>query len=151
MKTKPSIRTTLCALGFALIYIPACNSSTYTEKDKQSVVDAEKAFAQMAKDSGIARAFYLFADSNAVIKRENDTLIHGPAAIQAYYANTPAGTTVSWSPDFVDISTDGSMGYTYGKYLWRIPRKDSGFTEYKGVFHTVWKKQADGSWKYVWD
>ena len=57
----------------------------------------------MAKDSGIARAFYLFADSNAVIKRENDTLFHGPAAIQAYYANTPAGTTVSWSPDFVDI------------------------------------------------
>lgn len=144
-------RQTLIKVSFCISCFFACQPSTSPESAKQAVADAESAFAQMAKDSGIARAFYVFADSNAVIKRENDTLIHGPAAIQAYYANTPAGTTVSWSPDFVDVSTDGSMGYTYGKYLWRIPAKDSGFTEYKGVFHTVWKKQADGSWKYVWD
>ena len=23
--------------------------------------------------------------------------------------------------------------------------------EYKGIFHTVWKRQSDNSWKYVWD
>jgi ketosteroid isomerase-like protein len=23
--------------------------------------------------------------------------------------------------------------------------------DFKGIFHTVWKKQKDGSWKYVWD
>ncbi|HCT24478.1 MAG TPA: hypothetical protein DIW54_14585, partial [Chitinophagaceae bacterium] len=116
--------TTKQAVFVFSICLFSCKPTIQPETASQAVADAERAFAQMAKDSGIARAFYAFADSNAVIKRENDTLIHGPAAIRAYYANTPAGTTVSWSPDFVNVSTDGTMGYTYGKYLWRIPGKD---------------------------
>jgi ketosteroid isomerase-like protein len=43
------------------------------------------------------------------------------------------------------------MAYTYGKYIWKIKETDSTFVEYKGVFHTVWKRQKDNSWKYVWD
>ncbi|MBK7030961.1 MAG: hypothetical protein IPH45_17925 [Bacteroidales bacterium] len=43
------------------------------------------------------------------------------------------------------------MAYTYGKYTWKINNGNGDTTVYKGVFHTVWKKQGDGSWKYVWD
>lgn len=135
----------------ACMLLIACQQRASSDQVKESVVQTEKAFAKMAKDAGIAAAFYAFADTTAVIKRQNDTLIQGREAIRAFYANTIPGTEVAWLPDFVDVSTDGSMAYTYGKYVWRIPRKDSGFTEYKGVFHTVWKKQTDGSWKYVWD
>jgi len=35
--------------------------------------------------------------------------------------------------------------------LWKIKDEQGKIAEYKGVFHTVWKKQADKSWKYVWD
>ena len=122
------------------------------ENAKQEIEKAEKDFAQMAADKGIAEAFYFFADSNATIKRQNDTLIHGKEAIRDYYS-TPfyQKATVKWSPDFVQASTEGDMGYTYGQYVWSSTDSTGKPISFKGVFHTVWKKQPDGSWKYVWD
>jgi ketosteroid isomerase-like protein len=43
------------------------------------------------------------------------------------------------------------MAYTYGKYLWKVKDTTGKIQEFKGVFHTVWKRQSDGSWKYGWD
>ena len=106
----------------------------------------------MTADKGIMEAFYFYADSNAIIKRENDTLINGREAIRKYYS-APFYTqaSVTWSPDFTDASEQGDMGYTYGKYTWKTKDSTGAMNEYKGVFHTVWRKQADGSWKFVWD
>ena len=119
---------------------------------KQEIEKAEKDFAQMAADKGIAEAFYFFADSNATIKRQNDTLIHGKEAIKIFYsAPFYQKATVKWSPDFVGASIDGDIGYTYGKYVWSSTDPAGKPITFNGVFHTVWKKQPDGSWKYVWD
>ena len=122
------------------------------ENAKQEIEKAEKDFAQMAADKGIAEAFYFFADSNATIKRQNDTLIHGKDAIKIFYS-TPfyQKATVKWSPDLVEASPDGDMGYTYGRYVWSSTDSAGKPITFNGVFHTVWKKQPDGSWKYVWD
>lgn len=118
---------------------------------EQKIRDVEKEFETMAAEKGIAEAFYHFAAEDAVIKRENDTLIKGRDAIRKYYsAHDNKNTTVTWSPDFVSVSKDSDMAYTYGKYLWTIKSED-GEKKYAGVFHTVWKRQSDGSWKYVWD
>ena len=115
-------------------------------------IQVEKSFEKMSAEKGIAEAFYFFADDSAVIKRENDTLIIGKENIKSYYSN-PAykNALVNWTPDFIDVSVNGNMAYTYGKYLWKIWNDTGNTTEYRGVFHTVWKKQKDNSWKYVWD
>ena len=122
------------------------------ENAKQEIEKAEKDFAQMAADKGIAEAFYFFADSNATIKRQNDTLIHGKEAIKNYYS-TPfyQKAIVKWSPDFTDASPGGDLGYTYGQYVWSAADSAGKPITFNGVFHTVWKRQPDGSWKYVWD
>lgn len=122
------------------------------EAIKNEIFLTEKAFEQMTSDIGIADAFYYFADENAVILRENDTLISGKENIKVYYTKkNPANASVKWTPDFIDVSDCGTLGYSYGKYTWTIKDEDGKVTEYKGVFHTVWKKQTDGTWKYVWD
>lgn len=119
---------------------------------KEEIIQAEKDFAKMSADKGIAEAFWFYADSMAVIKRQNDTLIHGRDAIRKYYSSDFYKTaSVSWSPDFVDVAEEGDMGYTYGKYTWQSKDSTGKLQEFKGVFHTVWKKQQDGTWKYVWD
>ena len=127
-------------------------SKPNTENAKQEIEKAEKDFAQMAADKGIAEAFYFFADSIATIKRQNDTLIHGKEAVKNFYS-TPfyQKASVKWSPDFTDASVDGDMGYTYGKYVWSSTDSAGKAITFNGVFHTVWKKQPGGSWKYVWD
>jgi ketosteroid isomerase-like protein len=139
----------LCLLHFS------CTESPKTadlETIKKEIVKAEKDFETMAGEKGVAEAFSHFADSNAVIKRQNDTLINGKDAIRNYYANPAYKNAVAtWAPDFVDVSENGDMAYTYGKYTWEFKDSAMKSTIYQGVFHTVWKRQKDGSWKYVWD
>ncbi len=106
----------------------------------------------MAAEKGMAEAFSFFADSNAIIKSGNDPIIHGKEGIKNYYAALYSKTaTVNWFPDFIDVASAGDMAYTYGKYLWQSKDSSGKVKESAGVFHTVWKKQQDGSWKYVWD
>lgn len=118
---------------------------------KAEVVSAEKLFAEMAKEKGIAVAFAAFADSNATILRENSILIGIPEIFKFYDLIDFTNVEVNWAPDFVDVSSSGDMAYTYGKYIYTITDSVGSKSERKGIFHTVWKRQKDGSWKYVWD
>lgn len=130
----------------------SCSNQNSKEKFEQEVFNTEKSFEKMCAEKGIADAFYFFADDNAVIKRQNDTLIIGNENIKNFYSKDfYKSAKVSWSPDFVDVSTSGDLAYTYGKYTWTAKDDSGKEVEYRGVFHTVWKKQTDNSWKYVWD
>jgi ketosteroid isomerase-like protein len=140
-----------------LIFI-SCNEAGKTdnislkEKARSEIADAEKDFEKLAAEKGIAEAFWFYADSAAVIKRQHDTLIHGRVNIRKYYSSEFYNSaSVKWSPDFIDVSDDGNMGYTYGRYVWQSKDSSGNTSEFTGVFHTVWKRQNDGSWKYVWD
>ena len=122
------------------------------QKAVDEINQAEKDFDKMAAEKGIAEAFWFYADSTATIKRDRDSLIHGKEAIRNYYSAPVYKTaTVTWAPDFTSASENGDFGYTYGKYHWQSKDSTGKVLEYKGVFHTVWKRQADGTWKYVWD
>lgn len=140
------------ALTSLLIFLTACQQPINKEKVKQEIFQTEKAFEKMSSEEGIQNAFYFFAADSAVIKRQNDTLIIGKENIKDYYSN-PAFkmAKVTWTPDFIDVSESGDMAYSYGKYLWVIWNAESDTAEFEGVFQTVWKRQEDGKWKYVWD
>ena len=134
-----------------LVFAVSC-SQPNKEQLKQDIVRAEKAFEKMCAEKGVAEAFYFFADDSATILRQNDTLITGKENIKIYYSkDSYKAAHVNWSSDFVEVSASGDLAYTYGKYVWKAKDKTGKDVEYKGVFHTVWKKQKDNSWKYVWD
>ncbi len=135
----------------ALLLI-SCYQKVDHETTKAEIMKIEKNFNNYAKSRGIAEAFYEFAAEDAVIKRENDTLIKGKKAIKNYYSNPKyLKARVTWKPDYINISEDGSMAYTYGNYIWTATDSIGNKNEFKGIFHTVWKKQKDETWKYVWD
>lgn len=136
-----------------LFLIMSCASkSSDNSTAKEEIAKAEEDFAQMAADKGIAEAFYSFAAEDATIKRGNDSLIHGKDGIKNFYSKPFYKTaTVTWAPDFINISGSGDFGYTYGKYTWQSKDSSGNVNTINGIFHTVWKKQADGTWKYVWD
>jgi ketosteroid isomerase-like protein len=145
------MKRTLYLLTFVLI-IASCNQNADKDKIRKEIYQAEKAFEKMAAEKGIEKAFYFYAADDAVILRENDTLIKGKDNIRNYYARkTMKNAKVKWTPDFIDVSDCGTLGYTYGKYIWKIANEEGVIQEFTGIFHTVWKKQIDNSWKYVWD
>ncbi len=137
-----------------LILIPllfSCKHTVNIEAARNEIMQAEKAFEKMASEEGISAAFYYFAAEDAVIKRGNDSLIIGKENIKRFYdKNANPDVKLSWTPDFIGVSDCGTLGYTYGKYVFSIQDSSGKSAEQTGVFHTVWKKQ-NNDWRYVWD
>ncbi len=142
-------------LTFALLIITlgcqAPSNKGDIETWKQEVVQTENDFAAMAAAEGLAKAFMTFAADDGVIKREG-RLLQGKDSILVYYED-PYYLTVQldWEPSFVDVSASGDLAYTYGPYTFTKTDTTGNQRVSTGFFHTVWKRQTDGSWRYVWD
>lgn len=143
----------LCLIGFGITM--SCTQKTEPKDPAQlkaEVLKTEEDFKNSAQTKGIQAAFYDFAAPDAIIKRDNDSLIKGKEGIKQFFSAPKYGkAAVTWKADFVEVSNDGTLAYTYGKYVWTVKDSLGNKKDFKGVFHTVWKKQDDGSWKYVWD
>ena len=112
---------------------------------------AEKDFNDMAQRDGLDEAFSYFAAPKGVIKR-GKKVVKGKAAIKEWYKkDMRPNETLTWKPTFIDVSNSGDMAYTYGDYVFTSFDSLGNAKKNKGIFHTVWKRQTDGSWKFVWD
>jgi len=151
---KKYIEVFLSVFIFIVMTMISCNSVTNSEtlsKSKQEILNTEKEFEACVKKEGMTVAFTKFAAEDAVLNR-NDKLVKGKKAIKEFYESKKTDKNkLIWNADFVDVSASGDLGYTYGEYTYTIIDSSGQSKEYKGIFHTVWKKQIDGSWKYVWD
>jgi ketosteroid isomerase-like protein len=110
------------------------------------VVEAEHAFAQYSIDHGMKDAFLSFAAPDGVIFRR------GPVnAIEVWKSRNPAPTgLLTWWPVYADVSLAGDLGWTTGPFEFRekpTDEKPAG----TGHFFTVWRRQPDGTWKFVLD
>ncbi|MBX2816756.1 MAG: nuclear transport factor 2 family protein [Saprospiraceae bacterium] len=145
-----------CIIGLLLIgtCVLACNP---TDKENmraqwiQEIIDVEQAFNDMAQSDGLAQAFQYYAAPNGAIKR-GKSVISGKRAIGRWYEqDVRPDESLSWKPTFVDVSASGDLGYTYGDFTFTQLDSAGEIKENKGIFHTVWKRQPDGNWRFVWD
>lgn len=118
---------------------------------KEEIRQAEAGFAAMAAQAGIKDAFLAYAAEDAVLNR-GGKLIRGRDEIAAYFdSQTLKDVRLEWSPSFIDVAASGDMAYTYGPFTFSAVDTAGVPVELAGHFHTVWKRQADGSWKFVYD
>jgi ketosteroid isomerase-like protein len=126
----------------------------FAQKEKEqpaleSMVATELAFAKMAKDVGTRPAFSAFIADDGILFRP------GPVKGKEWLVKNPAPASakrpwLSWYPTVADIAQAGDMGYTTGPWEFRPDINDAKAVAF-GNFLTVWKKQADGSWKFAID
>ena len=120
------------------------------EKWKKEIVETENAFSYLAGKEGITKAFLTYAADDAVLMRNNKLTI-GIDSIHTRLSRSPSTGILTWAPDFVDVAKSGDLGYTYGKYIFTVTDSAGVANSSEGIFHTVWKRQQDGNWKFVWD
>ena len=56
---------------------------------------------------------------------------------------------IRWKPLRADVAASGDLGYTWG-VAESGPGKTGPFKPY-GIYVTIWKRQTDGKWKFVYD
>jgi len=113
--------------------------------DARQLKSADSAFAALSVAHGAQAAFLSFAASEAVLLGPPGApMMHGREAIGAAFAEFPADAVLDWAPVTADVAGSGDLGCTVGEAS--IVARNS-YSKYV----TVWKRQADGSWKFVAD
>lgn len=115
---------------------------------RASLLAVDAAYDSSTAASGTAGWVAYYTDSSRMIDGSGNFLV-GPAAIGAYMEPLLGDTTRSlrWAPDHAEVSGDGTLGYTWGR--WTMSTRDSAGTrqEGQGRYITVWRRQADGRWR----
>ena len=128
------------ALTFAAALIAASPVMAQTP-DAAPVVAAERAFAADAPSMGVADSFNKWSTPDAIVigggqvQRVRDAYPDGPRP-----ADEPL---LEWWPNFAGVSRSGDMGFTTGGV--QVGGRRTGH------YFTIWQRQPDGSWKWVYD
>jgi ketosteroid isomerase-like protein len=104
-----------------------------------SAIEAERAFAADAQKKGQWTAFRQWAAP--------DALMFTPQPVKAHRfldGRKDPPVSVFWWPGRSYVSCDGNIAVNTGPWV-REWGKSVGY------FTTVWKRQADGSWKWIYD
>ena len=147
MKIKRTVLATAMILMFA--------GSGIARKENRlspalaSLVEAERAFARTSVEKGIRASFIeFFADDGIAFQpdliRVKETYLKRPAPA------TKPPVTLNWQPVYADIAQAGDLGYTTGPYVFTDQSPDKSPARY-GFYFSVWKKQADGTWRVAID
>ncbi|MCX6266880.1 MAG: hypothetical protein NTW16_05910 [Bacteroidetes bacterium] len=133
-------------LSAILILAGCCHDG---EKDVSSLLETDKSFSQMSIAKGLNAAFIFYAADSVVKMRDGNFPITGKVEMAAIYNSRPdSGMILRWTPVKAEISLSQDLGYTFGD--WELYIKNSDTTLY-GNYLSIWKKQSDGTWKYVLD
>ncbi len=139
-----------------VILIAACSPSTKTteggpqedlsEKSRQEIMAIDIAMSEQSGREGFNKALLAWADDSLVKPEEGKIPIIGRQVLADIWCAKEDTKAISWKPFRADAARSGEMGYTLGNWVFTAP--DS---TYYGFYYTIWKKQADGSWKWVVD
>lgn len=140
----------LICVTLLLAFVSLAFSQQANEKSAlQSMVDTELAFARMSLEQGTRPAFMAFIAEDGILFR--------PRAVKGkqWMIDHPLPPSdkralLSWYPSLAGIAESGDMGYTTGPWEFKDDIKDAKPSAF-GNFLTIWKKQADGSWRFAID
>ncbi len=132
----------------AALILAACSSSAgrhdvrVADVTPSPVIAAERSFAARALEIGWVAAFREYA---AV-----DGQIVGQAGLVNAQENLApleddGGRDLFWAPAFAGIARSGDLGFTTGPVSFDAERTPAI------QYFTVWRRQPDGSWKWIYD
>ena len=131
------MRASSLSLALLLVATPAITQATTS--DPAPVVAAERAFAADGLALGIKGSFLKHSAPDAIVFNPDPVRAHD------LYAARPdqKGPPLVWWPLWAGIARSGDLGFTTGPATY--DGKQSGW------YFTVWAKQADGGWKWLYD
>ncbi len=119
---------------------------------KTVLIDQDKKFCDLSLKSGFNRARMENVAESAIESGEGSMPLEGKKAIGDFNATHPDSSfTLQWQPFKAEIAASGDLGYTFGGWTLKTKTKAGHDTALFGNYITIWKKQVDGSWKYVYD
>ena len=111
--------------------------------------DAE--FSNVSTEKGTVEAFLSYMAEDAVLLPMGGNPVKGRENIRTHLSQGSSGSVLTWQPFQVVVAQSGELGYTFGTYEVKLTGQDGKPTSRYGKYVTIWRRQPDGSWKFVLD
>jgi|GEM_PF-245448 len=115
----------------------------------ESLVNAERKFAELSRDKNPREAFLQNLDESSITFNKGEVITHSLDSIQKWQVNE--SDYLFWWPLVADIAASGDLGYTTGPFEWG--KREAGNLEITGggYYASVWQKNKNGQWKVAAD
>ena len=128
---------------FLAVLLAACASAPPAHSPTaDAVIAAERAFAARAGEIAWVPAFREFVAPDGQLAQPDG---YANAPEQLAQAQDDGNRNLFWWPAFAAISRSGDFGFTTGVVSFDAARTP------RGHYFTVWRRQPDGSWKWIYD
>jgi ketosteroid isomerase-like protein len=137
------VRPQIFVLGAALVMAAACSRPVNVEQERAALLQVDREWSQSVKD---INKFMTFVSTDASTYPPGMPIATGTAKVREVMTGmfSAPGFSLTWTATKADVSASGDVGYTAGTY--EVNATGMPAPE-KGKYVTIWKKQADGSWK----
>jgi uncharacterized protein (TIGR02246 family) len=136
-----------------VLLLLSCNQTRVDKKaEGEKVMQLSKEWSQAASAGDVEKIVSYWAD-DAVLMSAGQPVLNGKQAIRKMVEESykMPGFRISWQPQSVVVSESGDMAYL-------MENSQISFTDSSGKpitinnkAVTIWRKQADGSWKNAVD
>lgn len=131
----------LTAIFILLVTISFAVAQSLTQK----IFDTEKAFEKAVAEKGLNAGFAEYMSASGII--------FAPEAVNArefFTKRGPSTTALYWNPIWIDVSSNGVIGYSIGNSLRRPKGKDDPEAFY-GHYLSIWIRQPNGEYRAALD
>jgi ketosteroid isomerase-like protein len=137
----------VCVMVMGLV---AFQSPPSSSTGSELLIKLEAEFEKTADEKGFDGFMSYFAEDGFNLPAGGN-IVQGKENIRQAIGPWEPGFTLRWKPVKAEMAASGDLGYTFGNYVATSKGKDGKTVQRYGKYVTIWKKQADGSWKVAMD
>jgi len=149
------MKTKLILLFFSTLVLSCRNSANQEAsamREKDTLADTDKAFSRMSETKGMSDAFIYYASDDVIKLQDENYPIIGKKELKAALGSSrQKNARLTWEIIKVDVAASADLGYTFGNWKYTMQKSNGEDTTIYGNYVSIWKKQADGTWKFVLD
>ena len=150
MKISIALLVGAIAFSFACAPVEAPVDPVDIEAVKAELIEKDNAWAAaFNSEENRTDAFMAQCEDGIRMLAPDMPLAVGKDATRVIIEQLPVDT--AWTAEAADVSEGGDFGYTTGSYYMNVEDADGTPIRIDGKYLTVWRRQADGSWKATAD
>ncbi len=142
----------VCFFAFGAVAVHSRGNAAAKESDEDLLLRLDREFDQATATNGVEAWVSYFSENGSMVP-QNRPPITGHDAIRK--AMTPAfadpNFSLHWKPRRAEILIPGDLGYTTGAYERKAMNNEGKLITGHGTYVSIWRRQADGSWKIILD
>jgi ketosteroid isomerase-like protein len=125
-------------------------AATIGDNEADAILAADAAWLKVYEAKDLDKSV-AFCDKQGSMLVPNAPIATGKDAIAKAIASDFRNDHITWHANKVGVAHSADLGYTSGTYENTFKDASGKTASDKGKYLTVWKKEADGAWKVLYD